>query len=71
MKKVLFHSFYNDFDRFRPCERMRKHAFAGRNTQQEMTNLILEAIPKTKGEEAQKKACHLAAKVSLKKDHLP
>ena len=24
----------NDFDRFRPCERMRKHAFAGRNTQQ-------------------------------------
>ena len=22
-----------DFDRFRPCERMRKHAFAGRNTQ--------------------------------------
>ena len=23
----------NDFDRFRPCERMRKHAFADRNTQ--------------------------------------
>ena len=33
MKEVLFYSFYNDFDRFRPCERMRKHAFAGRNTQ--------------------------------------
>ena len=24
----------NVFDRFRPCERMRKHAFAGQNTQQ-------------------------------------
>ena len=34
MKKVLFYSFLNVFDRFRPCERMRKHAFAGRNTQQ-------------------------------------
>ena len=22
------------FDRFQPCEHMRKHAFAGRNTQQ-------------------------------------
>ena len=37
MKKVLFYSFYNDFNRFRPCERMRKHAFSGRNTQQSPT----------------------------------
>ena len=36
IKKVLFHSFYNDFDCFRPCEGMRKHAFAGRNTQHTM-----------------------------------
>ena len=28
-EKVLY-----DFDRFQPCERMRKHAFACRNTQQ-------------------------------------
>ena len=27
-------SFSNVFHRFRPCQRMRKHAFAGRNTQQ-------------------------------------
>ena len=27
-------SFLSVFDRFRPCERVRKHAFAGRNTQQ-------------------------------------
>ena len=33
-KKTLFKSFLNVFDRFWPCERMRKHAFAGRNTQQ-------------------------------------
>ena len=26
-------SFLNVFYRFQPCERMRKHAFAGRNTQ--------------------------------------
>ena len=26
-------SFSNVFHHFRPCERMRKHAFAGRNTQ--------------------------------------
>ena len=26
------------FDHFRPCERMRKHAFAGRNTQQATEN---------------------------------
>ena len=32
-KKVLFSSFYYVFDRFRPCEHIRKHAFAGRNTQ--------------------------------------
>ena len=37
----------------------------------EITNLILGAIPKTKGEEAQKKVCHLVAKVSPKRDHLP
>ena len=34
MKKVLFYSFLNVFDCFRPCERMRKHAFAGRIIQQ-------------------------------------
>ena len=33
MKKVLFYSFLNVFDRFRPCEPMRKHVFAGQNTQ--------------------------------------
>ena len=33
MEKVLFSSFSNVFDRFRPCERMREHAFAGQNTQ--------------------------------------
>ena len=27
-------SFSYDFDRFRPCDCMRKHAFVGRNTQQ-------------------------------------
>ena len=26
------------FDRFRPCERMRKHVFAGRKTQQAVAN---------------------------------
>ena len=41
MKKVLFYSFLNDFDRFRPCERMRKHALAGQNTQ----HLFLVFIP--------------------------
>ena len=30
---VLFYWFLNVFDRFRPSEIMRKHAFAGRNTQ--------------------------------------
>ena len=34
MKKVLFPWFLNVFDHFRPCEHMRKHAFAGWNTQQ-------------------------------------
>ena len=34
MEKVLFSSFSNVFDHFRPCKRMRKHGFAGRNTQQ-------------------------------------
>ena len=33
IKKVLFYSFSSVFDCFRPCERMRKHGFAGRNTQ--------------------------------------
>ena len=33
-KRVLFFSFSSVFDRFRPFERMRKHAFAGPNTQQ-------------------------------------
>ena len=28
----VFCSFSYIFDRFRPCKRMRKHAFAGRNT---------------------------------------
>ena len=29
MEKVLFSSFSNVFYRFQPCERMRKHVFAG------------------------------------------
>ena len=29
MEKVLFSLFFNVFDRFRPCERMHKHEFAG------------------------------------------
>ena len=33
MEKVLFSGFLKVFHRFQPCERMRKHAFAGRNTQ--------------------------------------
>ena len=33
MKKILFSSFSNVFYRFWPCKCMRKHAFAGRNTQ--------------------------------------
>ena len=33
MKKVLFSSFSNVFCCFRPCKRMLKHGFAGRNTQ--------------------------------------
>ena len=32
-EKGTFSWFSNDFHRFRPCERMHKHAFAGRNTQ--------------------------------------
>ena len=32
--KILFYSFLNDSDCFRLCERMRKHAFTGQNTQQ-------------------------------------
>ena len=31
---VLFSSFSYVYDCFKPCERMRKHAFAGRNAQQ-------------------------------------
>ena len=34
MEKVLFSSFLNVFQCFRPCECMRKHALTGRNTQQ-------------------------------------
>ena len=34
MEKVLFSLFSNVFHPFQPCERMRKHEFAGRNTQQ-------------------------------------
>ena len=34
MKKILFYSFSSVFDCFRPCERVRKHVFAGWNTQQ-------------------------------------
>ena len=34
MKKILFYSFSTVFDCFRPCERVRKHVFAGWNTQQ-------------------------------------
>ena len=33
-QNLLFNSFFNDFDCFWPCEHMRKHAFAGQNTQQ-------------------------------------
>ena len=33
MKKVLFYSFLSVFYHFQPCERVRKHAFAGPNTQ--------------------------------------
>ena len=33
-EKILFTSFLNVCDHFRPCECMHKHAFAGRNTQQ-------------------------------------
>ena len=33
-EKGTFYSFLNVFDHFRPCECMRKHVFAGRNTQQ-------------------------------------
>ena len=34
MKKLLSYSFWSVFNRFQPCKRMRKHALAGRNTQQ-------------------------------------
>ena len=34
MEKILFSLFSNVFDRFQPCQRMRKHVFAGRITQQ-------------------------------------
>ena len=33
MKKVYFQSFSSAFYHFQPCERMRKHAFAGQNSQ--------------------------------------
>ena len=36
----VFISFSNVFHRFQPCERMRKHAFAGPNTQQLVAKLI-------------------------------
>ena len=37
---MVFISFSNVFHRFQPCERMRKHAFAGPNTQQLVAKLI-------------------------------
>ena len=36
-EKGTFSWLLNVFHRFRPCERMRKHVFAGRNTQQQGT----------------------------------
>ena len=34
IKKYVFDHFYSVFYHFQPCKRMRKHAFAGQNTQQ-------------------------------------
>ena len=42
MKKVVFCSFSYVFDRFRPCERLRKHAFAGQNTQQAWSKISVK-----------------------------
>ena len=44
MKKVHFSSFLKVFYHFLPCERMRKHAFGSRNTQQTYKNNYLYKI---------------------------
>ena len=41
----MFYSFLSVFDRFRLCECMSKHAFAGRNTQQYSKNIFSKFIP--------------------------
>ena len=41
-KNVLFSSFSYVFDRFQPCERMRKHAFADQNTQQVISDVAYQ-----------------------------
>ena len=37
-KRYFFHLFFIFFCHFRPCKRMRKHVFAGRNTQHIFSN---------------------------------
>ena len=40
-EKGTFYSFSSVFDPFRPCKHMRKHAFAGENTQHHCSELVL------------------------------
>ena len=41
----IFWKFSSIFHCFRPCEHMRKHAFAGRNTQHVTVNELMELMP--------------------------
>ena len=52
MKKVLFNSFLNVFDRIQPCKRMRQHAFAGQNTQHPGTYWLCVLFHKGPGKQS-------------------